>query len=149
MSRTVKVTEKIEDEILDRIANGEPLKDIVADKHMPCRSAVYWRLYNHSDFEFRYELARHEAADMYFDQLVGISDGIVDVDDAIKIARDRLKIDTRKWTASRLFPRRYGDAQQVAISGPDAGPVEQVTRIVIVAEDAPLSLPAPDDRPED
>jgi hypothetical protein len=30
-----------------------------------------------------------------------------------KVQRDRLKVDSLKWTASRLFPKRYGDKMEL------------------------------------
>ncbi len=38
------------------------------------------------------------------------------------IQRSRLRIDTRKWIASKLLPKRYGDKLQH--TGPGGGPVK-------------------------
>ena len=35
--------------------------------------------------------------------------------------RDRLRVDTRKWVASKMKPKKYGD--KVELSGPGGGPI--------------------------
>jgi len=50
------------------------------------------------------------------------------------VARDRLRVDTRKWLLSKALPKIYGD--KLALGGDqDAPPIAMLTRIerVIVA----------------
>jgi hypothetical protein len=60
--------------------------------------------------------------DYYAEQILVISfdeSGDIIIDNAVgrpitnhaKVQRDRLKVDSLKWTASRLFPKRYGGRQ--------------------------------------
>lgn len=39
------------------------------------------------------------------------------------ISRARLRVDARKWIASKLKPKKYGDKQSVAVTDPDGGPI--------------------------
>jgi hypothetical protein len=42
---------------------------------------------------------------------------------SVAVARARLRIDARKWLASKLAPKKYGDKLAAEVSGPDGGPV--------------------------
>lgn len=51
--------------------------------------------------------ARQEAL---FDDIIDLSDGDkYDVDDPIKVSRNKLQIDARKWALSKMNPKKYGD----------------------------------------
>jgi hypothetical protein len=53
------------------------------------------------------------------------------------IARSRLRVDSRKWLASKLAPKRYGDKVEQIHSGGDK-PIEQVVTVIeLVAYEAP------------
>lgn len=91
------------DEICERIANGESLRSICKDDYMPDASSVYRWLDGYEDFREQYAHARAKQADTYADQIVTIADT---ADDANKA---RLKIDARKWVASKLLPKKYGE----------------------------------------
>ena len=40
------------------------------------------------------------------------------------IQRSRLRVDSRKWLASKLAPKKYGDRLAAELSGPDGGPIQ-------------------------
>ena len=42
----------------------------------------------------------------------------------------RLQIDARKWRASKLRPKIYGDKVQAEISGADGGPIKTETKVM-------------------
>jgi hypothetical protein len=66
----------------------------------------------------RYARACEIRAETIFDEIIDISDGSSHAfDDPVKIQRDRLKIDARKWAASKLAPKRYGDKIDVTSDG--------------------------------
>jgi len=44
---------------------------------------------------------------------------------SIAVARSRLRIDARKWLASKLAPKKYGDKVAAELSGPDGGPIRE------------------------
>lgn len=47
--------------------------------------------------------------------------------------RDRLRVDTRKWLASKLKPKKYGDKVDLTHSGPGGKPIETVSRVELVS----------------
>lgn len=81
-----------------------------------------WR-YRVSSFRTQYALAKVEQADILAEECLEIADDdSCDTKiDAVSgnevcntefIARSRLRIDTRKWLASKLLPRQYGQAAE-------------------------------------
>lgn len=115
--RPSKYTEKIADEICFRISQGESLRKICEDKKMPCISAVItWRREN-PEFMAQYTKAQEDRADHYADEIVEIADTAEDA------AIARLRVDARKWVASKLKSKAYGDKIQNEVTGADGGPV--------------------------
>jgi hypothetical protein len=41
------------------------------------------------------------------------------------VDRSRLKVDTRKWFISNMFPKKYGDKIDATLPGPDGGPIQE------------------------
>ncbi len=46
------------------------------------------------------------------------------------IQRDRLRVDSRKWFAGKISPKKYGEKVTQELTGPNGGPV-QITGIEI------------------
>ena len=77
-------------------------------------------LRTHDEFLQMYRLAREDQADVLADEIIEIADEKAETSEAVQ--RNRLRVDARKWAASKLKPRRYGD--RVAHTGPDDGSVK-------------------------
>ncbi len=85
----------------------------------------------HEEFSQQYASAREVQAEVWADEIVGIADeatGDLTTDkdgkavvDHEHIQRSRLRVDTRKWIASKLLPKRYGDTLQH--TGEGGGPI--------------------------
>lgn len=144
MGRPSDYSEEIADLICDAIADGKSLIDICASDSMPSARTVYRWLADESRAEFchRYARAREAQADKLAAEILQISDyGINDtqIDDEGRvivdhdvIARSRLRVDSRKWLASKLAPKKYGD--KLALGGADdLPPLRVVSRIELVA----------------
>jgi hypothetical protein len=71
---------------------------------MPARSTVYLWFAAHPEFSDNYARAREEQADFYADAIVDIADN-PELDPNDK----RVRIDARKWVASKLKSKQYGD----------------------------------------
>ena len=71
---------------------------------MPSRVSVHAWLIKDPSFLNKYEHARELQADVYADEMDEIAH-----DESIDTQRARLIIDTRKWTSSKLKPKKYGD----------------------------------------
>ena len=97
------VTKEQMNEICDRLAKGESLRSICKDKHMPPTNTVTDAVIYDKEFAEQYTRARGKQADYYADQIVEIADTADDYNLA------RIQIDARKWVASKLLPKRWGD----------------------------------------
>ncbi len=75
----------------------------------------------------RYARAREEQADFYADEIITIAD--TEPDAAIA----RVRIDARKWTASKLRPKVYGD--RVQHGGDSDNPLHTVIEWISVKPD--------------
>lgn len=110
MGRPTLYTEKMAKTICERIACGESLRSISRDDSMPCLYTIIKWLAdpNKSDFIAQYDRARIEQANTLVDECLDTAKEENDV------ARARLIIDTRKWFASKMFPKKYGDRTVLA-----------------------------------
>lgn len=114
LGRPTDYTEELASSICVRIGNGESLKHITEDDDMPSRATVHsWLLDGrHQPFLDKYEAARELQADVYADEMDDIAR-----DQTLDTQRARLIIDTRKWTSSKLKPKKYGDKLDMTSGG--------------------------------
>jgi hypothetical protein len=135
------------DEICKRLAEGESLRGICRDDHMPAASTVFGWLAGSDEklrpFMEQYARAREAQADNLVDEILEISDdGTNDwmerrseaekgagvesgwVLNGEHVQRSRLRVDSRKWFASKVYPKKYADKIQQEISGKDGGPLK-------------------------
>lgn len=89
--------------ICERIAAGESLRAICSDVGMPSKKQFLKWMSEDASLSDHYAIARARQADHYADEIVEISDTEEDPQKA------RVRIDARKWVASKLQPKRYGD----------------------------------------
>lgn len=127
MSARIAFTQELADMICDRIADGESLRKICRDEDMPVTSSVCKWLNEQPAFAEQYARAREVQADTMADDILsiaddGLNDTYLDGDgnkrtDQDVIARSRLRVDARKWLASKMAPKKYGDKVQTEITG--------------------------------
>jgi hypothetical protein len=99
------------DRVCKEIADGKSLRAICAAEDMPSVETVrVWLIEDH-EFSVQYARAREEQADYYADEIIDIADAAKDANLA------RLQIDARKWKASKLQPKKYGDKIDLNHSG--------------------------------
>lgn len=108
-------TQEVADKICQRLMAGESLRKICQDEDMPGQATVYEWLTQESGFSEQYTKAREAQAETMADELLEIAD-----DDTSDVNRARLRIDTRKWVAMKLKPKKYGD--KLAVGGDDDMP---------------------------
>lgn len=117
-------SEALAQKICDAIStSSKGLVTICKSKGMPSvRSVLNW-LSNplYADFLHMYTRAREEQAEYLADEIIAIADtcrkgiktvrkdGGVEITEEDMIARSRLMVDARKWKASKLAPKKYGD----------------------------------------
>jgi hypothetical protein len=134
MGRPSEFSPEVVDAICERMVQGKGLLQICADDAMPGRTTIYRWLESNSDFRTRFNRAREGLMDYYAEQILQIAfdesgDIILEqsgdkskaVANHAKVQRDRLKVDSVKWIASRLFPKRYGDKMELLAENPESG----------------------------
>lgn len=104
-------SEAVASEICERIARGDSLPVVCAAEGMPGLTTVYRWLGENELFRDLYARAREDQADTMADQIVQIADTEEDA------AKARVRIDARKWVASKLKPRKYGEKLDIEHSG--------------------------------
>lgn len=115
IGRPTKYTKILGKKICTRIANGESVKSISRDSKMPSTSMIYRWLLDEDKKEFRdiYNFSMDVRTEGLADELIEISDG----DDQGEVQRDRLRVDTRKWIAAKLKPKKYGEKMDLTTDG--------------------------------
>lgn len=126
IGRPSSYTEALAEEICERLSRGESLRSICADQEggwVPSETSVRRWLAGDEDwneaFRRHYACAREMQADHYAEEIIEIADApnaSVDANGEPVLRdpqRDRLRIDARKWYASKLLPKKYGDAVQL------------------------------------
>lgn len=138
--RPRKYNPKLARDICARLTAGESLRRICRDDGMPAMSTVMlWNLDNEGGFSEQYAKARRAQAEQLMDELLDISDDgsndfMAKLDEEGQptggymvnhenIARSRLRVDTRKWYASKVLPKIYGDKQIHQTQEGDDGPL--------------------------
>ena len=105
-SRYTEYSDELATEICLRVASGQSLRTICLDPEMPCRDTIWrWSLDDEKGFAKKFERARLIQAHGYVDEIMDIADGDGD------FQHNRLRVDTRKWYASKVIPKIYGDRQ--------------------------------------
>lgn len=130
-------TPELGDEICAQLAEGKSLRNICKAESMPCVGTVFSWMRKHPEFMKQYARAKEESADFLAEELLeiaddGTNDWVASNDpenagyraNGEHINRSRLRVDTRKWIASKLKPKKYGDKIDIAHSGS----VETTTR---------------------
>lgn len=134
MGRPSEFTPELANAICEMLIEGFSLRSICKVEGLPSASTVCRWLGQNEEFREQYAHAREAQADTLTDQIVDIADGGLGVNvEGIGVvttdpARDRLRVDARKWVASKLAPKKYGDAVQMKHTDGDGGPVQQVIR---------------------
>lgn len=111
-------SDEIAEIICLRIIEGESLRSICRDPSMPSVAGVFKWLASgkHQTFVEQYTRAREIQGHMSFDDAREI------VDTAEDAALARLRFDQRRWAASKLVPKVYGDKIQQEVTGANGAP---------------------------
>lgn len=110
-------SQEIADEICERLINGQSLNSICKRDDMPGATTVYRWIDEKPAFRDKYARARSDQADTLADEILDIAD---DGDEDVQ--RSKLRVDARKWVASKLKPKKYGD--RIAHAGDPEAPLQ-------------------------
>jgi hypothetical protein len=135
-------TQEMADLICERVATHDcgllRLCNMYPD--MPAKLTInVWR-HKYPKFAIQYARAKQEQAELLAEQMLDISDDAGNdftydekgkkVADHEHSARTRMRLDTRKWLASKLVPRLYGDMGRITLEDGTAESVSNVRATV-------------------
>ena len=134
MARPSDYNENMADRICAALAGGMSLRRVLkANPDMPDKATVMRWLQKYPEFQEQYIKAREAQAETLADEIVDIADEETLTSEEVQ--RNRLRVDARKWCASKLLAKKYGDRLQH--TGDGGGPVAfQIVTGVPAADDA-------------
>lgn len=119
--RPCDYNEIIAAEICAELSQGKSLRKVCQADHMPAVSTVFLWMRKFPEFSEQYDKAKAECADFYAEEIVDIADDgtndwmeTLDDQGAVigyklngeHVQRSRLRVDSRKWIASKLKPKK-------------------------------------------
>jgi len=136
-------SQKLAIEICGEIStNAVGLKKLCTQhENWPSYKVIREWLIIHEEFRDLYARAKEYQAEILAEEMIDISDYSAEdyivgdngksVLDHEHVQRSKLRIDTRKWVASKLLPKKYGDKIQNEITGLDGSAIKTETRLTI------------------
>lgn len=112
-------------DICAKVAAGSLVKDACAQAGID-RATLHRWTEESEEFRNAYARAREDQAHAIAEEALAIADAEALTSEAV--ARNRLRVDTRKWMASKLAPRAYGE--KVTLGTEDGKPIEHVHRVI-------------------
>lgn len=108
-------------EIVFRVSAGKSLSTVLRDPNLPSWPMFYAMLEQDPKLRQAYDKAVQDRADLLADEILELSDAVMPegLDGPSRSAwvqQKRLQVDARKWIASKLKPRTYGDRIDVAVT---------------------------------
>ena len=128
-----KYTKEIGDNICVRISEGASLRKIAGEIGIELRTMFRW-FREHEDFCHNYTRAKEEQAELFAEQIIDISDEKIERDangriDSGAVNHARLRVDARKWVASKLKPKKYGDS--TTLRGDSEAPLNPSVNVIL------------------
>jgi hypothetical protein len=110
---------------------------------MPTRKSFFEWVAKDVSIKTRYDIALSLRADFFAEEIIEIadssesdtytdSDGNVRTDHEV-VARAKLRVDARKWYASKMNPKKYGDKVENTLLGDKDSPlqIERIERVIV------------------
>jgi hypothetical protein len=107
--------------MIDRISNGRSLSSVLREDDMPVWSTVQVKIEQDEKFKAKYDKAIQDRADRLADEIMDLADQTMPEwlegsGASAWVQQKRLQVDARKWVASKLKPRTYGDRLDVSVT---------------------------------
>jgi len=117
------ISQETFDSICDELScSDKSLKSICKEKGVVSR--YFYEMINESEeLRNKYARARESQADYLADQIIEIADEDAGINpmtggtDTGKVQQNRLRVEARKWIASKLKPKKYGEKVDVTTDG--------------------------------
>lgn len=116
-----------------QIAEGKSLRSILDDDDkLPSRRTFFEWLEGVPALATQYTRAREAGYQNLADEIIDISDqnytknehGVKERLSNEAIARNRLRVETRKWMLSKMLPKVYGEKLTQEVTGKGGGPIQ-------------------------
>ena len=127
MARPSIYTEKLVDKMLEEIASGRSVIGLCRDEDWTPNAETWYRwLYKIEGLSNRYAQAKSVQSEREADIILDIADNATNTDYQVA----RLRVDARKWIASKLLPNKYGERTQIDHSSTDGSMKPTVIELV-------------------
>lgn len=113
VGRPTDYSEDLADKICELILSGMSLARICKLDGMPEPASIYRWFRKYPEFCENYKRAKEDQADYFAEDIIDIAD-LASPED-VQVAK--LRVDTRKWVASKFKPKKYGDTLDAKITG--------------------------------
>ena len=116
MARPSIYSEKLVDRMLEEIASGRSVIGLCREEEWTPNADTWYRwLYRIEGLSDRYARAKAHQSEREADIILDIADNATNQDYQVA----RLRVDARKWIASKLLPNKYGERTQIDHSSTD------------------------------
>ncbi len=113
------------------MSTNKSLRTICRMEEMPCMTTMLKWLRENEEFALQYARAKQEQADYFVEEMLDIADDSKNdnetrytaegepyiVENKEWVNRSKLRVDTRKWIASKLKPKKYGEKLDITSGG--------------------------------
>lgn len=132
-------TPEVIETILAHLADGKSMRSVCRMDGMPKMTTVFKWLREDAEFAKHYAQAKKEGVEAMLEDCLEIADDgrndFMETQygqkvDREAIERSKLRVDTRKWFASKILPKKYGEKVEQTLKGDPTAPLQ--TRVVMV-----------------
>lgn len=113
----IEQTLELEQSICSALSQGKSLVSWCKENKISYNVVTGWLL-SDANFATKYASAREAQIDHLAEEIIDISDN-----KDILPEHKRVMVDSRKWYAGKLNAKKYGDKQQVELTGKDGEPL--------------------------
>jgi hypothetical protein len=107
----LKWTEERWSRMLGRITEGTTVTAVCREEGLAPATFWHWLLIM-PELAPQYERAKAAQLEVMMDSIIEHAEDLPDLPDPAQVAAKRLSVDTRKWVAAKLLPKKYGDRVQ-------------------------------------
>lgn len=126
--RPTKYSKELATKICMAIAESSHGLKVLCDLNddFPSHSTIRKWIFENKKFSDNYDKAKQEQADYLADEILRIADDkdgdliageFGEVGNSTNVSRARLQIDARKWIASKLKPKKWGEKMDITTDG--------------------------------
>jgi hypothetical protein len=118
--------------IVDGISAGKSLTSVLKEDGMPSYRLARNMISDNVEFRAMYDKAVEDRADKLAEEIIELSDaempeGLRGPEASAWVQQKRLQVDARKWVASKLKPRTYGDKIDVSVTDARISVIDAIT----------------------